>query len=728
MTPALPEALTDPPWLRRPKRAADWKAVTIAGLEPPPGRLVRWAPGERDQWLGQPGSGDEADWRVKIDRYFGPHGGASFGQAEVLAHAPEHLARPLLPRFAPRDDASLGHWLQPLLARFELDVWDIVVRLAESRPTRNGWAMLPMLGADTARIAAYWLYKLKTARHLAERWFERHGPLAAGYYLVPDALGGAPAPRRHAVHALRHVAAMDSGLVLRAARAFGDEAADAVAKLLAAPSGVAPAQRPTSPPPFPKWADAAALPRPVLRDGGEFPAAETRNLVLLLAMAGRPDDFPGVDDALAEVAAAAEPASLAEFAWGLFEDWAAAGHPARDEFAMRALGRFGDAGTVRRLAPLAAGWTRPDARDRMSGALRAIARIGGPAAAVHLNDVAMRARTKTLRHVARHHLGELAAADGLTTEQLADRLVPDFGLDVSGALTLDYGPRRFTVALDEQLVPFVVDDHARIRKALPKPGVKDDPALAEAARVRFAELRKDVRVVAADRLARLEEAMIDGRGWTPAEFGAHVAGHPLVRHIARRLVWRTADGTSFRIAEDGTHADASDETVALDPHAIVTVAHPVHLTETELKTWTALFADYEMLQPFPQLGRPRHPLTEGERGAGRLVRLEGATAPVEDLRALLRRDGWRQAPADRGVRPWIAVRVADVSVVADLDPGLPDHGRRDAADQTLRRVRVADSPYRDPRPGDPPLRFGDLPAGAVSEVIAALEAVIRARP
>ncbi|WP_262402436.1 hypothetical protein, partial [Actinomadura sp. CNU-125] len=216
-SPTLPEALTDPPWLRKPKRAADWKAVTVAGLEPPPGRRVRWAPGERAQWLGYADARDEAHWRAEIDRYFGRHGGPAFCQADVLAHAPEHLARPLLPSFAPGDRESLGHWLEPLLARWEADVWDVVLRLAESRPTRNGRTIVPMLGADTARLAAYWLYKLKSARHLAEAWFERHGPLAAGYFLVPDALGGAAAPRRHAVHALRHVAAMDSGLVLRAA-------------------------------------------------------------------------------------------------------------------------------------------------------------------------------------------------------------------------------------------------------------------------------------------------------------------------------------------------------------------------------------------------------------------------------------------------------------------------------------------------------------------------------
>ncbi|RSN68891.1 DUF4132 domain-containing protein [Actinomadura sp. WAC 06369] len=727
MTPTLPEALTDPPWLRKPKRTADWKAVTVEGLEPPAGRRVRWAPGEREEWSADPGGEDEAHWRAEIDRHFGRYGGADFSRADVIVRAPEHLARPLLAEFAPRDDASFGHWLRPLLARWETDVWDLVVRMAEARPAPNGWAAVPLLGADTARLAAYWLYKLKRARHVAETWFERHGPLAAGYYLVPDALGAAAAPRRYAVHALRHVAAMDAGLVVRAARAYGDEAAAAVERMLAeAPSGVAPAERPPAPPKRPAWADAPSVPRPVLRDGGgELPADAARNLVLLLAIAGRPSEYPGADDALAEVGAICEPASLAAFAWGLFEAWLDGGRPARDGWVPRALGRFGDAGTVRRLAPLVLGWTKPDTADLRSGALRAIVEIGGDAAAEHLNDIAMRARTKTVRDAARYRLGGIAEARGLTAERLADRLAPDLGLDAAGTLVLDYGARRFTAAVDDRLVPFVVDEDGRVRKSLPKPGVRDDAERAAAARERFARLKADVRVVGADRIASLEHAMIAGRGWTPGEFRAYIARHPVVRPIARRLVWRAADGTSFRIAEDGTLADAADEAVDLPADSEITVVHPVLLGEEEHKAWSALFADYEILQPFPQLGRPCRVLTADERGTDRLARYEGAVLPAAGARALLR-GGWRQAMASGGRRPWIAVGAGERAVALDLDPGLPEYDTYEIEDQEVRGVRLVGSVYSAWVPDGPPRLFGELPAGAVSEAVTAFEAALRA--
>ncbi|MDL4776417.1 DUF4132 domain-containing protein [Actinomadura xylanilytica] len=91
----------------------------------------------------------------------------------------------------------------------------------------------------------------------------------------------------------------------------------------------------------------------------------------------------------------------------------------------------------------------------------------------------------------------------------------------SGTLTLDYGPRRFVIGFDEMLRPTVADEGGPGRKSLPKPGAKDAPELARAAHKQFAGLRKDVRTVAADQLARFESAMVTGRRWPVARRAFH---------------------------------------------------------------------------------------------------------------------------------------------------------------------------------------------------------------
>ena len=83
------------------------------------------------------------------------------------------------------------------------------------------------------------------------------------------------------------------------------------------------------------------------------------------------------------------------------------------------------------------------------------------------------------------------------------------------------------------------------------------------------------RTVAADQVRRLESAMVEGRSWSAAEFRDLFVGHPLLRHLVRRLVWLSdSEGTttSFRVADDRAFADVEDSTFHL-PDAATLVVH-----------------------------------------------------------------------------------------------------------------------------------------------------------
>ncbi|WP_202124805.1 DUF4132 domain-containing protein [Actinomadura physcomitrii] len=310
-------------------------------------------------------------------------------------------------------------------------------------------------------------------------------------------------------------------------------------------------------------------------------------------------------------------------------------------------------GPVAAIAPDESG-----APDLAEAALRHLAGEPGPAGAAAAAAVAVLDFTLRRADAPYETFIDSWVRLGLSTDQLADRIVPAFGLDCDGTMTLDYGPRRFTVGFDEALRPVVADEAGKARKSLPKPGAKDDPALAPAAYRTFADLKKDVRAVAADLLRRLEDAMVAQRRWTPAEFGEHIVGHPLVRHVARRLVWFAQDGdaaTPFRIAEDRTYADVGDDLVDVPEHAAIGLAHPVRLGDA-LGAWSEVFADYEILQPFPQLGRAVHALADAERDGDRLERFEHLKVPLGTVLGLTGR-GWEiGAPQDGGVQRWISRR------------------------------------------------------------------------
>ncbi|MGI5208813.1 DUF4132 domain-containing protein [Spirillospora sp. CA-108201] len=711
----LPKALLDPPWARRPTPPpAGDEPVIVPGLAAPDGRAVVWEPGERETWaeVSPYGSWQDGEWEKAAEGFRDGWMGYEPTRAGFLAQAPEHLALPLLAGWEPHVTWDFDHSLKPIVARFETAAWDVAVRLAKQNPHGTGRIVLPFLSADVARLVADWLYRLKSAQKLARAWFARHG-LDAVPYLVPDALGKRVGPRRGAVKALRII----EGDVVEAARVHGDEAAEAVARLLAAaPRDSAPVEPPVRAPSLPRWLDADALPRPALRDGGELPRDAVRILLLALTVSpGGRLDVTGVVDGAAQVC---EPESLTALVWAQFEAWQAAGMPKGSGFVVSALGRFGDDVVVRRLAPLAREWPgRSGGYSSAVQGLEALVDIGTDLALTHLNGIAQKSQYKGLRGEAQRKLAQIAKRRGLTAVQLADRLVPDFGLDADGTLTLDYGPRRFVVGFDEQLRPQVSDEGGARRKALPKPGAKDDPDLAPAAHRRFAELKKDVRAVAATEVARLESAMVTGRAWTRAEFGAFLVAHPLMRHLARRLVWLSGD-RAFRLAEDRTFADLDDEAVELADPADVRIAHPVLLGDS-VTAWSQVFADYEILQPFPQLGRPVHALADGEGRSGRLERFEGLTVPTGRFLGLTRTAWRRGAPQDNGIERWISCALAPgVTAVVDLNPGIAVGYVDLNPVQTIERVWIGAAP------GDPSRAIENGLAGVdpvlVSELLADL--------
>jgi hypothetical protein len=423
---------------------------------------------------------------------------------------------------------------------------------------------------------------------------------------------------------------------------------------------------------------------------------------------------------------ACDPESLAEFSWALFRRWQVHDTPSKESWALTQLGLLGDDDTVRRLAPIVRAWPGEGGHSRAVQGLDVLAAIGTDVALMHLHGIAQKVKFKGLRTRAQEKIEQVAAELELTPEQLADRLVPDLGLDADGGMTFDYGPRRFTVGFDAELKPYVLDEDGKRRKALPKPGAKDTPDLAPAAYKRFGRLKKDVRMVASEQIRRMEQAMVAGRRWPLDQFHELFVSHPLVWHIVRRLVLSAEhDGTvtTFRIAEDRTYADVEDETVTLPGTASIGIPHPLDLGE-EAVAWSEVFADYEILQPFRQLGRPVHTLTDDERATERLTRFEGVTVPTGKVLGLQQR-GWERAePQDAGQEPWISREIAPGRhLVIDLDPGIAVGAVDMFPEQTLAGVRLAAYPDWDHRAASTPMTFGDLTPAAASEALADLVAL-----
>lgn len=686
----LPGLLVSPPW---EQERAVTKPVVIKDLTASAENDVIWLDdAEREQWLADTltdGRKSGQDWDKHLREIRNRRNWHTI--ALVIVRGPDEAARTALAVAEEGHPWDARDWAKPAVARFGAAALPAVLNALRADLVSNAELILPFASSEVAPLAADWNARLKTVRPTAQAWLRRH-PGVAARTLIPAALSKAGKARQAAEAALRLVAAEGFEARIReAAAGYGAAAEAAIANLLA----VDPlhAALPRTMPELPAWAEPQSLPQ-LLLTGREraLPPDAARNVVRMLTVSQPDAPYPG----LAAVKELCDARSLAAFAWGLFENWQAAGHPAKQAFGFDVLRWFGDDDTVRRLAPLIRAWPGEGGHARAVAGLDVLGAIGGDTALIHLYGISQKVKFKGLKDAAQGRITAIAEELRLTREQLADRLVPDLGLNDAGALELDYGPRRFTVYFDEQLKPGVVDEAGRRLKALPKPGAKDDSELAPAAYQRFAGLKKDVRTLAGDQIARLELAMVTRRRWSKSEFEEFLVGHPLLRHLVRRLVWgdfgRDGTGlrTAFRVAEDLSYADVEDDQFSLlADGAAIGVAHPVDLGD-DVGRWSEIFADYEILQPFDQLGRPVFRLTEQEAAATDLRRFAEAKANGGRVLGLERR-GWRRSdPADAGWQGYLLRELPEGrTLVIDLDPGFGAGWANTVDDQQFQSIWIS---------------------------------------
>ncbi|MBC7978130.1 MAG: DUF4132 domain-containing protein, partial [Myxococcales bacterium] len=425
---------------------------------------------------------------------------------------------------------------------------------------------------------------------------------------------------------------------------YGTAAAAAVDTLLALPADEYPAKLPVAP----KFVDLTTLATPRLRDGTGLPPTAVARLVTVLQLS--PLDMPL--SILEEITGALDPNAAAEFAWELFQAWLAHGAPAKEAWAFWAVGHLGNDESARQLTPMIRTWPGEAAHARAVVGLDVLAAIGTDVALMHLHGIAQKLKFKGLQEKAREKIDAVAEARGLSAEQLADRLVPDLGLEDDGTLVLDFGPRQFTVGFDEGLKPFVRDAAGKRSGELPKPGKTDDPEQAKTATEHYKALKKDAKAIAQGQVLRLELIMCAQRRFDAAAFRNFFVGHPLMIHLVRRVLWGVyANGeltACFRVAEDGTFADRDDGPFTLAADATIGVVHRLELADDQAAAWGQVFGDYEILQPFDQLGRAVYRITEREQAANELLRVDDLMVKTGKILGLESR-GWRKGdPQDAG--------------------------------------------------------------------------------
>ncbi|MBL8471814.1 MAG: DUF4132 domain-containing protein [Rhodocyclaceae bacterium] len=252
---------------------------------------------------------------------------------------------------------------------------------------------------------------------------------------------------------------------------------------------------------------------------------------------------------------------------------------------------------------------------RMKQGLALIAMLGAMdhASATHeLFSLASGFRIKTFQAAAHKYTQLLAEQHGWNAAEMADRSIPTAGFDATGALLLSYGDRVFTGRLLADFKIEVTNPDGKKIAALPDARQNDDAECVKLAKQALAAARKEIKSIVALQTTRLYEAMCTQRSWRYEDWAEYVLRHPIVRHLAQRLLWVQMDGDDvaciFRPLADGSLTDAGDDAVQLPLDAEIRLAHDTLLDAGQVAAWQQHLADYAIEPLFRQIGRGRYVL------------------------------------------------------------------------------------------------------------------------
>ena len=209
-------------------------------------------------------------------------------------------------------------------------------------------------------------------------------------------------------------------------------------------------------------------------DGTEAP----RNYLEALLMCYAAMTNFGVSPTANDLAEKLDKRSLEGFAAEVFGKWLDNGAQAKTKWVLYFAAIHGGNAMVDDFMHYIKYWGENSRGAIASEAVRAMALSGSTTALMNVDGMSRKFKNKMVRGAAAEALRNAAEELGLTTEELADRIVPDLGFDENMCREFDFGPRQFKVylAAGSELQIFSGDKQV---KNLPKPPLPSPPKLPQ---------------------------------------------------------------------------------------------------------------------------------------------------------------------------------------------------------------------------------------------------------
>lgn len=238
----------------------------------------------------------------------------------------------------------------------------------------------------------------------------------------------------------------------------------------------------------------------------------------------------------------------------------------------------------------------------------------------------------------------VAKERGITVQELAQLAAPDYGLDRNGRLEQKIGgfTARLALAGVGEVHVDWLNEAGAPQKTLPASLKK-----SHAAEVKGLQgLVKDLQAATSAQALRLEQFFLRKDGVAAGAWRDKYLDHPVVGHLARRLIWRLA-GTSGQVQDllphDDGFVDRSGAAAVPGEFQEARPWHPTFSSAAEVQQWRSLLGELQVTQPFKQAHREVYLLTDAERATGdRSLRFASHVLKQGQLHALAEQRGWKQ--------------------------------------------------------------------------------------
>ena len=343
---------------------------------------------------------------------------------------------------------------------------------------------------------------------------------------------------------------------------------------------------------------------------------------------------------------------LNQYALGIFTKWKEAGAEAKKKWVLYFTSIHGGRSMIEVLLQCIKEWAEYSRGAIAAEAVKALALNGSPEALMQVDNMAHKFKHKQVKGAALEALDIAAEEFGITTDELADQIVPDLGFNENMERIFDYGPRKFKVYLTPSLELEIFDEDNKKRKTMPAPSKKDEEETAKQSNTEFKQLKKQLKSVIAIQKQRLETAILADRRWTVEAWQNLFVKKPVMHSFAIGLIWAAYEEDklvqTFRYMEDGSFNTSEEDEYTLPQNVVIGLVHPIDLSEEELSAWKEQLSDYEIIQPIEQLERKVYVINEEEKGTLDLNRFKGRTLNGMALLGKLEKLGWYKGSVKDG--------------------------------------------------------------------------------